>query len=408
MDHSKCEEWRRNPTINPITKRRIKKDSPLYKELETICQFTKENCDKWRKNPNYHPITNRKLILNAKNGLYQQLQKLCAVSTSPKTHLIQVLKRRLAPILQKSDTIAYRIQFANIIKSYLSDVRPCLQVQNKKLFLLNASNEQVIQFNKRIGSESVYGIAYLNMGKAMARLLKFSCKLMEVTPDHNREIKLLEQMTQFVKKQTCPNMPVTYKTMICNTTCIKPECPEVTKKRYHVVINELASYDMNKFFEKSHADDVYESVIMQMTMAVYAFHKLGYVHTDCHFGNFLVHEIKPGGYWRYKINGKNVYVPNKGYLVVLWDPGLATKSTDYNLDYGRFLGLMYLMEDYEEFDHMELVSANCYILLDEILSHIRKKDFIDHMLKCKFKHVLIDKVPDDYLLNVKPYTCEII
>jgi hypothetical protein len=46
-------------------------------------------------------------------------------------------------------------------------------------------------------------------------------------------------------------------------------------------------------------------------------------------GNFLVHEIVAEGLWHYKVVGEDIYVKNYGYLVVLWDPGLAKPFSEY-------------------------------------------------------------------------------
>jgi len=45
-------------------------------------------------------------------------------------------------------------------------------------------------------------------------------------------------------------------------------------------------------------------------------------HMDSHWGNFLYHKIKPGGYFHYKIFGKDYYLENLGFLWVVWDFGL--------------------------------------------------------------------------------------
>ncbi len=33
-----CDEWRKNPLVNPETKRAIKADGPKYKELQKLCK----------------------------------------------------------------------------------------------------------------------------------------------------------------------------------------------------------------------------------------------------------------------------------------------------------------------------------------------------------------------------------
>ena len=46
-------------------------------------------------------------------------------------------------------------------------------------------------------------------------------------------------------------------------------------------------------------------------------------HCDSHWGNFLYHKIKPGGFFHYKIIGVDYYIENIGYLWVIWDFGLS-------------------------------------------------------------------------------------
>ena len=46
-------------------------------------------------------------------------------------------------------------------------------------------------------------------------------------------------------------------------------------------------------------------------------------HNDLHWGNVLVFEVRPGGCWEYKIDDTRYYVPNLGFVFVLWDFGRA-------------------------------------------------------------------------------------
>jgi predicted unusual protein kinase regulating ubiquinone biosynthesis (AarF/ABC1/UbiB family) len=41
---------------------------------------------------------------------------------------------------------------------------------------------------------------------------------------------------------------------------------------------------------------------------------MGFYHNDLHLGNFLIHKVKPGGFWHYKISDIDIYVKNMGYL----------------------------------------------------------------------------------------------
>ena len=75
-------------------------------------------------------------------------------------------------------------------------------------------------------------------------------------------------------------------------------------------------------------DKKIKNAMMQMLIAIYSFHCFGYLHNDTHWGNFLYHRIKPGGYIKYIINGQEIYLENIGYLWVIWDFSFAVEIDD--------------------------------------------------------------------------------
>jgi hypothetical protein len=457
LTKEQCDEWKKEPGKNPITKRKIAQDGAVYKKIEKICHklehtgsidnkrpIGKKDCDTWKKDPSHHPITKRKLNMTAKGGIYAQLMKLCSSPTLPRGRptiapkspivdddlekkrekLIAAVKKAVAPILHKGDTTRTRVQFSKIMNEYLNSLKPCLTENAGKLVLETKKKEPVVLFEKRIGSESVYGVAYMNMGKGLAKMLKFSCKIMASNvKGHKQEIDLLMKMSKFVEKGQCPNMPITYRSIKCNKSCDLSKCPNNIKKNgYYVVINELANSDIQTWFQKTYDDATYESVIMQLMFSMYCFHNLGYQHNDCHLGNFLIHQITPGGYWRYKIGDVDVYVPNKGYLVVMWDPGLASKLEDMVVDYYRCFMLISNMHKYKSYMDKgmktlpkHLVDYGVVPLLNTFNYSYKTeketvKDVLNHIKNnvIKFKHIHVGGSPPDYLLNVTPYKCESI
>jgi hypothetical protein len=88
-----CDEWNSNKNINPITKRTIKSDGPVYNNIEKKCNKLNGSdvkvankkktgkkgiiniCDEWLNNPNVNPETGKSI---KKNGpVYKKLLKLC-------------------------------------------------------------------------------------------------------------------------------------------------------------------------------------------------------------------------------------------------------------------------------------------------------------------------------------------
>jgi hypothetical protein len=440
MESPLCIAWKNNNNINPETGHKISKDGPIYKKYEKICSI----CDLWRNNPDIDPVTQRKLNKEAKNGIYSQLVLLCAAQVAKKksstkavaisaitpaaeadledarNKLIAAINKKIAPILHKSETLKARIEFKNIITNYLEDIKPCINEYQDKLYLFKGNNIPTVYFNKRIGTNSAYGEAYLNMGHGFAKLLKFSCKIMAVNSKHTLETKLLKQMSTLAEKGSTPNMPITYKILKCKSPCKLDACPKPAKdSSYYIIINELADYDLETWFKETHTTAEYESIFMQIMFAIFSFHSLSYLHNDTHLGTFLIHKIKPGGYWRYQFNNENIYVPNCGYLLVMWDPGRASKInfTKTINDYIRQFYLINKMDSIRKYRDIGLKSIPDKLSTDMLTpminifyEHNTERDAIWKIIryikdkKIITQHIHIGGVPPDYLLNIHPYT----
>lgn len=377
------------------------------------------------------------------------------IEANQRKRLIKALKNVLAPIVRKNDTHENRIHFASIMNKYLNNlnIKTCMQERDAKLVMVDTHDNVVFKFKKRIGSDSQFGVAYLNMGTALSNMLKFSCKIMSTKDPYNHsEVLFLEKMSALVINKICPNMPILYKTLKCDKPCgiypnILKECPGVAKKdKYFVVMNELANYDVITFLKEQHSPETYQSITMQMMMAVYAFHNIKlnnkhYSHHDCHLGNFLVHKIKPGGYWKYELILENttrtMYIPNTGYQIILWDPGNTHQYdyTTYMYDYSNFIGLLGFCEIYYRKEKALALQREIKLALQKIIIEIdiidnlsmRKlsKHFltrpmmleiamINHVFnsikenKINFSNIYIDNTPlpqGAVILNKKPYTC---
>lgn len=373
-------------------------------------KLTIEQCAELRKPPHINPITKRKLDPSALHGMYKKLMKECEEIESGLVEIIQqnpmkpaepkasmvsssrmkklkkirlrmALRNALKPILNRMDTHDNRIYFTKVIRKYNQHIEPCVQASEEKdntLALVKKETftpipikgkkakpitavKETIYFKKRIGSDSVYGTAYMNTGRGIGRALRFSIKIM--SDKFKDEVNLLKLMSRLAETKKSPNMPITYDVLHC-TNLSKNEIKTIKSKitnpsnilkkgKYYVVLSELANGDMNDFFLQQHSAEVYESVIMQVLISLSTFHSyIGYIHNDAHLGNFLFHKIPPGGYWHYQIHSftkktdtVDMFVPNTGYLMVLWDPGLAkrihySRQVESSVDFNRVLYLM--------------------------------------------------------------------
>jgi hypothetical protein len=89
--------------------------------------------------------------------------------------------------------------------------------------------------------------------------------------------------------------------------------------------NEYATYgDFYSWSKQKHSDELWYNALFQIMVGLLAIQKyFNMIHTDFHLGNILVHKIKPGGYWIYKINGHKFYLPNLGFVFLISDFGFA-------------------------------------------------------------------------------------
>lgn len=231
-------------------------------------------------------------------------------------------------LLKNKQYIKNRKDFADIVEKYIKDSSDCISVYNNTIFLTDktGSTPRVI-FKQRIGSKSTEGEAYLTTSISKD-ILQFASKIMPYGKGENDiEVEILKKCKKLVGKfEFSPNLPLLYASKKCSLQCKSSACPKPSSKgQYYIVINELASMDLESWYKTVRTVEEHVSVITQIIFGIRALHMMGYYHQDLHLGNLLIHEVPPGGYWCYLINNKKVYVPNKGYLVVLWDFGTAAK-----------------------------------------------------------------------------------
>jgi hypothetical protein len=331
------------------------------------------------------------------------------------------------PVLDRGESLKSRLRYDRVVSQYLRDMTNCLRQDpaTGKVYLADKDEVPLVIFGSRLGA-GVYGVAYMNTGKGLGRLLKFSSKIMNGGPQSKKEVDLLKRMSDMVRTNQCPNLPIMHAGGLCPSKCAVSICPKSTLKRetYHVVISELADGDMVKWLSAKRTSAQFQSVVMQMVFAIYAFHSLGYVHDDAHMGNFLFHKVKPGGCWRYRVKASesqsyDVFVPNVGYQVVLWDPGMAYKASmhhknlEYKFDYERLFGVLYgyLAESNGLDVYMDDLDAVSDLILDTHYDYRSEELTIAKSLPSigrVFEHVVVGpygKVkPPTYVLNLKPFT----
>ena len=140
------------------------------------------------------------------------------------------------------------------------------------------------------------------------------------------EIWMLKDIIKpLIESNICPNLPLFIDTFLCG------KCDFIFRsieKTYPCVITvmELASGDLNEYLKFGNpTDDEIYSALFQIMAALHAIQMSGQIlNNDVKAKNILYYNVKPGGYWHYKINKNNFYVPNYGKMFVLNDFGVST------------------------------------------------------------------------------------
>jgi hypothetical protein len=222
-----------------------------------------------------------------------------------------------------------------------------------------------------------------------------------------------------VLRKVNPHFPILYKTFECTHPNASTDYPELIRKNiYLIVLNELATGDLKTLvgLPEFHTNyDLIKNTIQQIYISILSFHiHTKKLHNDCHWGNFLYHKIKPGGYIHYRIYDTDVYIENMGYLWVIWDYGIASKLT-FEKTYYDYYKITNAFKNQDPkgdgwVDPKDFIyDAKTKALTDDLISLIVKVDteqfvWYDKLLKSKLFSRTDRKPPDNEIINLgNPY-----
>lgn len=194
--------------------------------------------------------------------------------------------------------------------------------------------DDIVNLQKQIGSVSRYGAIYITSINNAVGKYPIASKLMEINRNNSIEKCLNDHITtKIMKTKISRHFIFTYRTFICNH--ISSSVPPIVKNlNYFITLNELAHGDLKQLCKmKTYVNDdslVY-NVFIQVMLSIMSFHSIGYIHGDCHYGNFLYQRNIEVGYYYYKINGVNYYLKSCKYTMLIFDFGFA-KSIDKDIN----------------------------------------------------------------------------
>lgn len=70
-----CNDWLENKGINPLTGRKLQRDSVLYKRIDNICADKKKNCNEYLNDNRVNPATNR--AIGEESKIHLLINQLC-------------------------------------------------------------------------------------------------------------------------------------------------------------------------------------------------------------------------------------------------------------------------------------------------------------------------------------------
>jgi len=292
-----------------------------------------------------------------------------------------LLIHKLMPIINiKTGNVNDRLRYYFLIKKFLNlsvNVDKCIKIykliDNKPVFRIGNN----IILKNRIGSDSAYGIVYLSAIRDKKNNIPYKyvtkiCKQTKnATTDYDIQQELMKNITN------CPHYPILYGNLNCTYEIEKNNGYYVIKKSNEfsktnpnsksktnnlflypkliresalyklpllITFNELANGDLSMYLlnmlNKITINEQIFNTIPQIFLAILFYqHDTNFTHNDCHWGNFLFHNIKPGGYFHYKISGDDYYLKNIGILWIIWDFELSRlehKSLQFN-DFYRII-----------------------------------------------------------------------
>jgi hypothetical protein len=319
----------------------------------------KEICDKWKSNKTINPITNK--IIKENGATYKKFQELCYNTTD-------LFANRV------SADINTRINYYYIIKDYINKINQKHKYNCIKFYKLDKNEIQYslgkyIILHERLGKGS-YGIVYkayfrpseINK-REYGKQFSIVIKVCEITDANKLEIDILLKLSNLMLKHICPHFPFSYGYFTCkkesniisnitsaqssnvlydrtNSYFNSNESSDfINKPNVYLQVNEYANNTVSKTINTLDINHVINIIIQSFISMVFFQRYINMAHHDTHGNNFLIHFIKPGGFFHYRIYNENYYLENIGYLVVINDFGLVKYLNNYTLlyDFKKFI-----------------------------------------------------------------------
>jgi hypothetical protein len=334
-----CEEWLKTPDINPRTKRRIKNNGLVYKNLKDECSdLENQKKSKTSKNRVQSPKTaedrktSRSILPPSAVTIKKKKLPLLMLQYLKRSFLINngnydsriTIGGRVIQNLNEINadqwTMCMTGSKSSEFKNYFKDIIEIGKGTFGQIYLATLNSEKIIvkEANLSRSEEIVLRKNVFLKDKSLEELIEKRKK--NIFP---REHKNLNYVNELLLSKKCPNFLYTYKMALCDGCKVLglfSKKPSV--RACYVTFMEPADFDLTSV-ERINVNQQF-SIFYQLLCSVYSIHHYyAMYHTDIKSHNILVKRIKPGGCFKYVIGNKTCYVENAGLLIFLADFGVA-------------------------------------------------------------------------------------
>jgi hypothetical protein len=139
--------------------------------------------------------------------------------------------------------------------------------------------------------------------------------------DNLLETMLMKRITDTViLTGKSKHFTIMYKYSLCKDA-------QINKKLKLVDYNELCNGDLKNLIKDKNLlsnEEFMFNIFLQTYISIGTFHNLvGYIHKDCHYGNFLYQLNNETGYYHYKAGTTEFYLKSCPYNMIIYDYGFS-------------------------------------------------------------------------------------
>lgn len=214
-----------------------------------------------------------------------------------------------------------RVDYSNKVRKTLSNIhkystwKQCIQ-KNMDLELLGTGS-------------------YGNVFKSGYSSQEFAVKLSKLKPESIghpydpsfsswHEVYFLKEILKpLIEKNICPNIPLIFDSFTCDDCELIIDDDKLNTPCVATIV-EIANGDLKHYLKEKRSMNELYSALFQIMAALYTIQYYAQImNFDVKKENILYYNVEPGGYWNYKIRGKDYYIPNFGKLFILNDFGIS-------------------------------------------------------------------------------------